>query len=123
MLDKSYLIILSSLKVLFWKIGKDVYDRELVCSNIIEKYSNYYTYYFGNSFLFTRENIHLMKRFYMNFPIYYDALENFSWEQYKLLLAVENKKERYFYFSLLLLFHSDYEETLEFIYNQYYLRI
>ena len=107
----------------YWSIGKKVYEEESTCPNIIQKYSDYFSYYFGNSFLFTRESIHLMKRLYMNFPIYYSKLELFSWEQYQLLLRISNKKERLFYYSLSLLFQSDYQELFEFIMNDYYLRI
>ncbi len=108
---------------LFWKIGKIVCEEKESCENIIQKYSDYCSYYFGDSILFTRENLHLMKRFYLNFPIFYKELENMSWEQYQILLKIHNKKERYFYFYLSLLFHSDYEETCEFILNQYYNRL
>ena len=108
---------------LFWKIGKDVYEKKDCYENIVEKYSDYYTYLFGNSFLFTRENIHFMKRFYMNFPIFSSFLEKISWEQHKVLLTICDRNERYFYFRLTLLFHSDYHEMLDFIQNEYYLRI
>lgn len=109
--------------ILYWKIGKDVYEKKDLYENVIEKYSDYYTYLFGNSFLFTRENIHFMKRFYLNFPIFYSSLEKISWEQYKLLLEIDNREERIFYFQISLLFESDYNETVDFIKNQYYLRI
>lgn len=109
--------------ILYWKIGKDVCEKKELYENIVEKYSDYYTYLFGNSFLFTRENIHLMKRFYLNFPIYYSSLEKISWEQYKLLLSICNHEERFFYFRLSLLFESDYDGTVDFIKNQYFLRL
>ena len=108
---------------LFWNIGRNVYEKESLCENIIKKYSDYYSYYFGNSLLFTRENIHLMKRLYLNFPIFHKKLESISWEQYILLLKVNNLKERRFYFYLSLLFHSNYEDTYELIKNNYYLRL
>ena len=117
------MILLYNNIFLFWTIGRLVYEQQRYCDNIVEKLSNYYSYYFGNSFLYTRENIHFMKRFYMNFPIYYDKLENFSWNQYCLLLSVSNRKERTFYFSLIMLFKSNYEELIEFIYNDYFFRI
>ena len=81
------------------------------------------SYYFGNSYLFTRDNIHFMERFYLNFPIYYSKLDNITWDQYKLLLMIEDKKERFFYFYLSLFFNSDIDETKEFINNNYFLRI
>ena len=82
--------------LLFWNIGKRVYEEQNTCDNPIQKYSEYCSYYFGNSVLFTRENIHLMKRFYMNFPIYYKEMNKVSWDQYRLLLMIKNKKERLF---------------------------
>ena len=108
---------------LFWNIGRSVYEKQSSCPNIIQKYSDYCSYYFGNSIQFSRENIHLMKRFYMNFPIYTSYLEDFSWDQYQLFLKIPNKKERQFYYYLSHFFHSSYEETLDFIGNSYYERI
>ena len=108
---------------MYWNIGKNVYLEQNTCNNIVERYSNYYTYLFGNSFQFTRENIHLMKRFYMNFPIYTSNLEKLSWRQYQLLLKITDKKERLFYYYLCCFFNSSYEESLDFISNKYYVRI
>ena len=108
---------------LFWNIGKNVYEDRHYCDNVIKKYSDYCSYYYGNSIMFSRESIHLMKRFYMNFPIFQKELEKISWDQYQLLLKIPNQGERYFYFYLSLLFQSDYEETLSFIQNQYFFRI
>ncbi len=108
---------------LFWNIGKTLYQNQDHYENIIQKYSSYYSYYFGNSFSFTRENLHYMKQFYINFPIYHSVFESFTWNQYKLLLQIKNKKERYFYFYCSLFFHSNYEDTYDFIQNDYYSRI
>ena len=107
---------------LYWNIGRRICEKNKY-QNIIEKYSNYLSYYYGNSYFFTRENIHYMKRFYLDFPIYYDKLCSISWEQYRLLLKIRDKKERFFYYRLSLLFKSDYKDTLEFIDNKYYFRI
>ena len=109
--------------LLFWNIGKRVYEYQDTCHNIVERCSNFCSYYYGNSIQFSRENIHLMKRFYMNYPIYTSYLENFSWEQYQLFLKIKDKKERQFYYYLSHFFHSTYEETLSFIHNHYYERI
>ena len=108
---------------LFWYIGKCVYEKQKIYENAIKKYSEYCSYLFGNSFLFTRENVYLMKRFYLNFPVYYSKLDNISWDQYKLLLMIPNKKERMFYFNLSILFKSDLYDTNSFIMNNYYHRI
>ena len=108
---------------LFWNIGRIIYQHQDSYDNIIQKLSFYYSYYYGNSLLFTRENLHYMKQFYLNFPIYYRLLDSISWDQYKILLKIPNKKERSFYFHLSILFHSDYQETNDFIMNNYYSRI
>ncbi len=108
---------------LFWNIGKSVYEDENKCENAVKKYADYYSYYYGNSKLYTRENIHLMKRFYLNFPIFTPSLNSITWEQYQILLLIPNKKERFFYFSLSLFFHSDLYHTKELITNHYYYRI
>ncbi|MBQ3306863.1 MAG: hypothetical protein IJG68_01570 [Bacilli bacterium] len=111
-------------KILFlWKLGKNVHERQKYYDNIFKKYADYFSYCFGNSFLSYRENIHLMEKLYLNFPIYYEQLENITWDQYLLLLAIEDRKERYFYFYLSLFFKSDYQDTLEFIDNHYYKRL
>ena len=106
-----------------WQIGKHVYENRNNYNNSVEKYSSFLSYYSGNSYFFSRENIHIMRRLYLSFPIYYDKLNNISWDQYKLLLNIKDKKERFFYFYLTLLFKSDYNETLEFVNNDYFLRI
>ncbi|MBQ9018918.1 MAG: hypothetical protein IJ097_01230 [Bacilli bacterium] len=107
--------------LLFWNIGKKVYEDK--SSNAIEKYSNHYSYYYGNSYLFNRENIRLMKVFYICFPIFYKRLNKISWEQYKLLFKINNRRERLFYFYISLFFNSNFEETNDFITNDYYIRI
>ena len=107
--------------LLFWNIGKQVYED--TCDNTIEKYSNYYSYYYGNSYLFNRENIRLMKVFYICFSIFYKKLNNITWDQYKLLFNISDRKERLFYFYISLFFNSNLDETNSFIENNYYLRI
>jgi len=108
---------------IFWKIGKIVFEKQEKCSNAFEKYANYYSYYFGNSYIFTRENLKYMEKFYLSFPIFYKQLKNISWEQYKLLLNIDYFEERFFYFRIILLFNSDYTSTKELLKNNYYYRI
>ena len=109
--------------LLFWKIGKIVYENRVNCLNIVEKCSTYYAYLFGSSYMFTRENIWLMEKFYLMFPVFSPRLKTITWEQYKLLFNVNNSKERYFYFYITLFFNFDYDDTKDLINNNYYLRI
>lgn len=108
---------------LFWNIGKYVYKNRERYSNIVERSSNHYSYFFGNSYLFTRENIWFMEKFYKTFPVFYKKLEKLSWNQYKYLLQIKNKKERYFYFYVTFLFNYNYAETKILVNNNYYQRI
>lgn len=108
---------------LYWNIGKIVFEKRNKYLNIIEKTSTYYSYLFGNSYRFTRENIWLMEKFYLTFPIFNKKLEKITWEQYKLLLSINNIKERYFYFYVSIFFNYDYADTRLLIDNNYYLRI
>ncbi|MBQ3297394.1 MAG: hypothetical protein IJG97_01170 [Bacilli bacterium] len=108
---------------MYWNIGKIVYDNRSNYLNIVEKCSTYYSYLFGNSYMFTRENIWLMEKFYLMFPIFSSRLENITWDQYQLLFKINNSKERYFYFYIVLFFNFDYENTKLLINNNYYLRI
>ena len=107
----------------FWKIGKEVYEKRNIYDDVVSRYSKYLSYYFGTSRLFTRENIRYMERLYLNFPMYYNKMNNINWEQYKLLFNIRDKDERLFYYYLSLFFNSDLDETREFINNNYYVRI
>ena len=55
---------------LFWKIGKKIYEDKEKYDNVVLKYADYLSYYYGNSYLYTRENIRFMKLFYLSFPIF-----------------------------------------------------
>ncbi len=107
---------------LYWYIGKSVYEQQNLYDNVVEKYSKYYSYHYGNSYLFTRSSIKMMLLFYLNFPIFSNQMKIISWNQYLLLLTLPSK-EMYFYFYLSLFFQSDYQETYDFIQNNYYVRI
>jgi hypothetical protein len=108
---------------LFWNIGKFVYEKQKLYDNVIAKVSDFLSYYFGTSKFFTRQDIRYMKLFYLNFPIYYKDLEKIQWNQYKILLNVSDKEERYFYFRISILFNNNYSETLNLINNNLFLRV
>ncbi|MBQ6323566.1 MAG: hypothetical protein IJI22_01900 [Bacilli bacterium] len=106
-----------------WSIGKKVYYNQNNFNNIFQKYSNYYSYFYGNSYLFTRENIRYMLNLYLNFPIYYSKLECFNWDQYRILFSISDREERFFYFRILLFFNSNYNNIKDLIDNDYYNRV
>ena len=87
---------------LFWKIGKSVCEKQKYCDNVVKKYSTFFSYYYGMSEIFSRSNILYMLKFYLSFPIYLDIFENLKFEHYKLLVDINDKECRNFYFRVAL---------------------
>ena len=79
--------------LLFWKIGKKVYEDTSI--NTIEKYSNYYSYYYGNSYLFNRENKKSILNSYSKYFLFYVELLSLIFLginiNYCLILMIEKK--------------------------------
>lgn len=108
---------------LYWNIGKNIYSLSNKKINPCEYASNYYSYYFGNSYKFDRENIYYMKKFFLCFPIYSERFDNLSWKHFKILLRLTNNRIRYFYLSIALFCNSSVEELSNIITNFTYFRI
>lgn len=106
----------------FWKIGKFLFDKNNMCLNITEKISGFLSYYYGNSSTFSIENINLMKKFYLYFPIYSKYIERINWDCYRRLLIL-SKKECYFYYKIVLFCNSDKSDLESMIENSIFLRI
>ena len=85
---------------LFWKIGEFTLKYKDNFDNVVSSCSNRFSYYYGFSDMFSVENIHLMRRFYCFFPIFFKRLEDLNWEHYKLLVNVFDVEERMFYFKV-----------------------
>ncbi len=51
-----------------------------------------------------------MSLFYKTYPIYTETLNKLSWKQHLLLLNINDKVERYFYYKLSLFCKSNYLE-------------
>ncbi len=108
---------------LFWKIGKNVYDKQFSCENVCKKYSDYYSYKYGCSSLFSRDNLKYMSNFYRIFPIYFDYLNKLSWNHYRLILNINEYDEQYFYFRIALFCRSSEDELNYLISNNYFYKI
>lgn len=106
----------------FWKIGKFLFDKKSKCLNIVEKTSCFLSYYYGDSNIFSLENINIMKKFYLYFPIYNKYIESIDWSYYIKLLKL-NKKECYFYYKIVLFCNCDISELELLIKNNIFLRI
>ncbi len=57
-----------------------------------------------------------MYLFYNTYPIYTSNLDKISWKQHLLLLSINNRIERYFYYKLSLFCKSNYVELRYLIY-------
>lgn len=102
--------IFNSPLYLFWSIGKIVFKKQDYYENSVFKYSEYFSYKFGNSCAFCSRNINYMKKFYCCFPIYIEQYNLLSFDHYKLLVDVTNSKKRYFYFNLSIFFNYSVED-------------
>ncbi len=108
---------------LFWLIGKNVYKDQYSYENVCSKYSLYYSYKYGNSSMFTRDNLKYMSNFYCRFPMYFDCLNKLSWNHYRLILNINDSDEQYFYFRIALFCRSSVEELGYLINNNYFNKI
>ena len=107
----------------YWLIGKRIFALKNRCSNPCEYISNYYSYLYGNSYMFSRENVIYMKKLYLFYPIYFNIFDKISWDIFKLLLSINSNKVRNFYLNILLFCNSSYEELSLLIDNYIYFRI
>ncbi len=91
--------------------------------NATSKYSCYFQYKYGMTECFSRENINLMKRLYLCFPIFNDRLLELDWEHYLELLNISDNRKRMFYYKIALFCHSSIYELKFSINNYFYERI
>jgi hypothetical protein len=75
---------------LFWLVGRNVYNKQKSYENVCCKYSEYYSYKYGNSNMFSRDNLKYMSNFYCRFPMYFDCLNKLSWNHYRLILNIND---------------------------------
>ena len=86
--------------ILFWNIGKLVFEEQNKFDNATSKYSIYFQYKYGMTECFSRKNIILMKKLYFYFPIFNSTLLKLSWEHYIELLKISVCSKRMFYYKL-----------------------
>jgi len=82
----------------YWLVGKFVFTKKNCCLNVVQKCSDFLSYYFGESNSFSYVNVLFMKKFYLYFPIYNKIFGKLTWDYYLELLKINNKKIAYFYF-------------------------
>lgn len=107
----------------YWNVGRKVNLLKDKCSNPIKNISDFYAYTFGFSEKFSRNNIFIMKNFYLCFPIYFDRFNELSWDHFKLLIKIKNSKVRNFYLWISLFCKSSVNELATIIDNSLYYRI
>lgn len=108
---------------MFWSIGKEIYNLKNNCFNPCEYISNYYSYKYGDSFKYSRENISIMRNFYLCFPIYIKNYDNISWNHFKLLININDKIIRNFYLRLIIFCNSSVDDLNIIINSSLYNRI
>ncbi len=109
--------------ILFWKLGKFVFQEQKNNVKIIQDISIKFSYKYGMSQTFSVDNIKKMKLFYLCFPVFSEGLLSLSWEHYLELLKVDSFDKRNFYFRLCKLGSFSVYELQKFIQDSYYERI
>ena len=107
----------------YWIVGKFINSNKNKCLNIIEKVSDYLSYYYGDSYNYSYQNIIYMKKMYLYFPIYDKRFEKLSWKYYIELFKLNNKEILYFYFKISLFCNLDFFDFKNMITSQIYFRI
>jgi len=96
------IIFIRNQLLFFWKVGKFLVEKRYCCNNVVLKSSNFLSYYFGNSKVFSYENVIFMRKFYLYFPIFLDSMYQLDWDSYLILMKLKNRNMCYFYYQLAL---------------------
>lgn len=116
-------IISNDRLILFWKIGKFVFEQQNLVENATSKYSTYFQYRYGMTECFSRENIRLMRRLYVYFPILTRQFISLRWEHFLELLKISDCSKRMFYYQVTLFLKCSIFELNHLINNYFYERI
>jgi predicted nuclease of restriction endonuclease-like (RecB) superfamily len=86
----------------YWQIGKRIVEEEQAGStragygeSLIDMLSERLTTDFGKGF--SRRNVFYMRSLYVSFPIVHALRAQLSWTHYRLILQIDNQKEREYY--------------------------
>lgn len=107
----------------FWEIGKFVFNKRDFCENIVSKTSTYLSYYYGNSGMFSVQNIIFMRKFYLYFPIFNSNIYKLDWDSYVELMKIKNREICYFYYRISLFCNLNYFELKNLININMYSRL
>ncbi len=108
---------------MFWNIGKKVFESQNKYNNAAQKWSSYCQYRFGMSSAFSRENINLMRKFYLYFPIFTENIFLLEWDYYRELVKIRDVEERMFYYKTAIFCHLSFKEMEELIRQEMFFRI
>lgn len=96
-----YSAVNSAMVTAYWNIGKAIYeecgenDRAAYGKRVLEYISERLSAEFGKGF--SVQGLRNMRQFYLAFPIRSTLWSELSWSHYRLLMRIENEKERAFY--------------------------
>ena len=101
--------------ILFWHIGKYVYQSRKNKFKSYREISMILKYYFGFTDMFSISSIKNMEKFYVSFPVYTEVLERLDWKFYEKLLLFNDTDLRMIYFRVAIVSEcefSDFERTI-----------
>lgn len=109
--------------ILFWHIGKYVYQSRKNKFKSYREISITLKYYFGFTDMFSISSIKTMEKFYVTFPVYTEILERLDWKFYKKLILFNDTDLRMIYFRVAIFSECDFSELERAISNRIIERI
>lgn len=91
----------SAMVTAYWEIGEKIYkacgenDRAEYGKKLLQFLSEHLTAEFGQGY--TVRNLRAMRQFYCCFPIRHTLCAELGWSHYRLLMRIDDEKERTFY--------------------------
>ncbi len=109
--------------ILFWHIGKYVYQSRKNKFKSYREISITLKYYFGFTDMFSISSIKTMEKFYVTFPVYTEILERLDWKFYKKLILFNDTDLRMIYFRVAIFSGYDFSELERAVSNRIIERI
>lgn len=109
--------------ILFWQIGKYVYQSRKNKFKSYREISMFLKYYFGFTDMFSISSIKNMEKFYVSFPVYTEVLERLDWRFYEKLILFDDAYLRMIYFRIAIFSECEFSKFEKAISNRIIERI
>ena len=99
---KVYVAANAAMVEAYWNVGREIVEKQggesraKYGDGLVKALALRLTVEFGDGF--TASNLFNMRKFYLTFPKFYALRRELSWTHYRILMRVENKEARAYYF-------------------------